>query len=300
MASDREKERQERHSIFYHESTSEIKNDIGALLDCWKGPGLSNKSSFPLGRTEAGFLLWYHALNNQDSLQEMFDNGAIGTSILVLDQQSSELGAVTDTERTVASSLLRLLVDNEDFRDKFLSAKGQAGSGFEVLSESLSNILVGQERVAGILRVLAEGAKHRGRIITNFSPLPWKEYVNVLADRRNKNQAAKTELAFFIRYVTMGSDELKEEAGEAGIISGLLEMLRTCKSESALNAAAGCLYRLTEADLVLDRLAEEGGIKLLADLISAPPKLYIKAASLEKKRRHTPATAAVFSYRYPG
>ena len=273
------------NTIFYQESTSEIKDDIPALLDCWKGQGLGSKSSYALGRTEAGFLLWYHGLTNPDTHQEMYDNNVVSISILVLDIQSAEIGSVTDTQRTVASNLLRLVVEGEDLRDKFLTAKGQSGTGFQVLTEALSHIAVGQEKVAGVLRMLSEGPKQRNKINSAFSPIPWKSYLDVISDEQNMNQKAKTELAFFVRYMTIERDDLKEEAGDAGAVRALLQMLRMVKAESALNAAAGCLFKLSEAEAVLDRVGEGEGIKILADVIGPPPKFYLQAAVAEEERR---------------
>lgn len=286
-AAEREKERLA-HSILYKDSTSEIKDDIVALLDCWKGAGLG-KDKQPLGRTEAGFLLWYHALNAKDTQQEMYDNGAVATSMAVLDAENSRPAKITDTERTIAAALLRLLAEEEEYRDKFLSAKTTMGSGFEVLSNALSNLAVGQERVAGVLRLLVEGQRCRNRILNNFAPINWRHFLGLLADPLNHNEAAKLQLAFFVRYLAMGRDDLKAELAAAGGARALLSMLRRCKTESALNAAAGCLMRLSEEPTFLRTVAAEGGIKPLADMVAPPPHFFVRSSIEDEKRRCVPA-----------
>eukprot|EP00873_Tetraselmis_striata_P044964 jgi/Tetstr1/465228/TSEL_009933.t1 len=282
-AAEREKERLA-HSVLYKESTSEIKDDIVSLLDCWKGGGLG-KSNPTLGRTEAGFLLWYHALNAKETQQEMYDNGAVATSIAVLDADNARTASITDTERTIAAALLRLLAEEEEYRDKFLSAKSTLGNGFEVLSDALGNLAVGQERVAGVLRLLVEGQRCRNRIINNCSPINWRHFLGLLSDPLSHNEKAKVELAFFVRYLAMGRDDLKAEAASAGGARALLAMLRSCKRESALNAAAGCLMRLAEEPTFLRTVAEAGGIKLLSDMVSPPPHFFVLSAVENSKRR---------------
>ncbi|KAK9804321.1 hypothetical protein WJX72_006505 [[Myrmecia] bisecta] len=269
--------------IRYDASTSEIKDDLTALASCLKsGTG-------QLSRQEAGFLLWFHALQGPETRQEVAAAGAVSACLTVLDHSET-----TAAERNCAVGVLHNLAQEDENRDAIARGKSQKGNCcLKVLTDFVRECTTtARPNATGAIRQLAESAVARSQLLKSVQQeVDWPVYVNIIQEFGSGTKS-RAEMATCCRFLFTGRDDLKAEAGEAGLAAALLKMMQEVKNEAAMQAATGCLWRLLSEESNWRRAAEAGAIRVLVDLIGPPPPRIVELAQMPTPRTLAQAKAS--------
>ncbi|MEW5302080.1 MAG: hypothetical protein WDW36_004890 [Sanguina aurantia] len=246
-------EARKQHSIAYSTNTSEIKDDIPALAACMN---------------EAAFLLWFHALDGEDMVDELVGSGVINVCLIVLDNEDA-----TPLDKSCAAGLLACIARVETSREDVVRGRGAAGNSCATVLHRMLGVggTQIQQHILVTLRLVSEDTTARTALLRsldqrlNHLPL----YLHLLS---NTNTAICSTTALFLHALLHKREDLIGAAVEGGLVTALVAALKAHKTELVCEALAACLLRLVEDRDSWAPLIAAGGICVLVDLLGPPPK----------------------------
>mmetsp|Transcript_37614 Transcript_37614/g.94986 ORF Transcript_37614/g.94986 Transcript_37614/m.94986 type:complete len:633 (-) Transcript_37614:222-2120(-) len=254
------------HTIFYQANTSDIKDDIVQLL------GVVKTGTGPLTRSEALFLLSYHAFSGEDRATELINNGAVNTCFGIID--AAEAAA---PDKTICAGILLALCTSGGEEACEAVVKGRSGGNTApVVLHALLRDARDKMRVyaARVLRLVAEQPASRSALLKAMEQKLGGNcalYCGVLSTNALSEYVTVAQVAGAVTALIVGRDDLRDEAIQGNMVEAILTGLRLHKADSPVRGLLALLEALLGDKGAWGRLVARGGIPLLVDLLGPPP-----------------------------
>lgn len=250
------------HSLVYSESTCDMKDDIGSLIEAIKqGQGT-------LKRMTAMYLLWHHVLHDPAKRTEAIQNGAVSACLVAVDDPVSD-----NAHKSAALGLIQGMCKvnpEEDPEALYTIATAKGSFGFNC-GQEMTSFLKGTETqaaaAAAVLRALSADSRAAG-VITREDLKYDRLYMDIF--HLTKQDAIRANVAFFLCNLMGHSEETRKVIGAQDGIRHFVHLLLDGASEEAVTAAAHGLELLAEMDGAVPTLVQRSALLPLLDVLGDP------------------------------